>query len=168
MNLSHFGVSGSGIFHEYVSNSSATDADDIISFVSGTTGEGDGLASGGSIGVIRTTAITSNAGRKKRVALRFPINSGDRAEIEILVNGVWLPKSEAFCWTGTNGKFSLTPPPYITVDRCVGIILMVVDSYTIDVLFGRQPLTDYVTDIEWNSSGFTTGTKWRLHVTHYN
>jgi hypothetical protein len=145
----------SGVFTttEYVSNSSATDADDTSSSVAG---------SGGSVGVIRTTTLTAT--RKKRVTFATALTATDQLSIEVF-NGIgWAPQIIA-CVISTNSTINTLGSAAATL---AGMGINIVSTTTADVVFGRYAQTDYVaTNTEWSSTNFITGCKWRVRKTSY-
>ncbi len=146
---------GGEVSHEYVSNPSSTDAD-------ATTGS----TLNGSVGVIRTTALTAT--RKKRGTFRTAIVPGDQIIIEIWDGVSWVQQFFALCITGSS-RFASIPQLWAIGGTAVGLGLSIVNSTTVDAVFGKYAMTDYVaTNTDWNSTDFISGTKWRIHKIHYS
>lgn len=152
--------------HEYVSNSSSTDADDTTSFVTGTTGSGSGAAGGGSVGVIRTTALTAT--RAKGVQFAAAVKAGDLIYIEFY-NGT--------NWTSYNmTKIATVGGLPIVVDSMIinggttyGMGLDVISSTRINVLFGNyMKFQNGGASLDWNNAGIVSGTQWRVHKISFN
>lgn len=156
------------IVHEYVSNSSSTDADDTTSFVTGTTGEGNGADGGGSVGVIRTTNITVAGGRKKRVSLSTAITGSTLYSIEFWTGVAWMKSEFSMVLNSTSGVAGLqTCEP--ASNETIGIGIDPVSSTLIDITFGKYAQLDYnANTLPWSSALFRSGTQWRLHVIHFS
>ncbi len=144
-----------GIFTttEYVSNSSATDADDTASSVAG---------SGGSVGVIRTTTLTAT--RKKRVTFATALTATDQVFLEIY-NGVGWIGSHIACVLNGNSTINTLGSSAATL---AGMGIQLLSTTTADIVFGRYAQTDYTsTNTEWSSTNFVSGTKWRVRKVSY-
>lgn len=152
---------GGGIRHEYVSNSSATDADDTTSFVTGTTGEGTGAAGGGSVGVIRTTTLTAD--RVKGVQFASTIKASDLIYFEVWDGTNWLIGESAIVY---NGVFCISYNRPISIGgTSSGVAFKSVSTTRINVIFSRYALVDGsgISTVDWSSTNFTSGTQWRVH-----
>lgn len=117
---------------EYVSNSSATDADDTTSFVDGASG---------SAGIVGTTALT--APRKKRVSFKTPLQPTDRVQIEFIDTSIsgaqWQPLGSGII--PTRGSSLPIQPPNQANSVLSGIGLIPVSSTQYDVWFGNTANT---------------------------